>query len=467
MFYAVAIGKKIGIYDNWDITKLQVIGFKGSKFKKFKTIEECQHFINLYNLNKYEKSNLTTIIQTSKIDNSINTDKQINNTDKQINNTDNTNKQINQVGNKIIQLDKCIDVKITNINELNSKSVKNLLKLKFKKECENKEIIDLVIGFNLDKYVIINKDINLYKIKKNKDEVLKYINYILNNTTNTNTTNTDNIDNIDNTDNTDNIDNITNISNINIILHRKYINSNLHNSLNILENNFYLSYLIFTDGSLKMKSNDNIVKYGYYRFSEKTFIQQMNSNTTNNQSELLAIYTALIDIYLDKKFNNNINIKLISIISDSEYCINSLTIWYKTWYKNNWLNSKGKEVKNKDIIKYILTIIDKLKTKNILINFIHQNSHQKLSNIIKLKTDIKNYISLLKFKFSNYENCKILFDINNYKNINIDIYDNIKENIILLENNKLKNTDFINLILKINELEFIIGNYIIDYMVQN
>ena len=45
VFYAVKIGRNSGIYETWDECQEQVIGFKGSKYKKFKTYEEAADFI--------------------------------------------------------------------------------------------------------------------------------------------------------------------------------------------------------------------------------------------------------------------------------------------------------------------------------------------------------------------------------------------------------------------------------------
>jgi ribonuclease HI len=44
-FYAVKVGRQPGIYDNWNDCKEQVMGFKGTCFKSFLTLEEAQNFI--------------------------------------------------------------------------------------------------------------------------------------------------------------------------------------------------------------------------------------------------------------------------------------------------------------------------------------------------------------------------------------------------------------------------------------
>src|SRR6516164_8951191 len=74
---------------------------------------------------------------------------------------------------------------------------------------------------------------------------------------------------------------------------------------------------------------------------------------TNNIAELTAIYQSLIIL----ENEDNILIK-----SDSQYCINSLTIWGDSWEKNNWKKSDGKQPENLDLIKEIRLL---MKNKNI------------------------------------------------------------------------------------------------------
>lgn len=48
-YYAVAIGRKVGIFPNWNECNKQVNKFKGAKFKKFETKYEAEEFIEKYN----------------------------------------------------------------------------------------------------------------------------------------------------------------------------------------------------------------------------------------------------------------------------------------------------------------------------------------------------------------------------------------------------------------------------------
>lgn len=48
VFYAVANGKSIGIFSNWNDCNDSVKGYKNALFKKFKTKEEADHFLQLH-----------------------------------------------------------------------------------------------------------------------------------------------------------------------------------------------------------------------------------------------------------------------------------------------------------------------------------------------------------------------------------------------------------------------------------
>lgn len=64
-YYAVRVGRKPGIYDNWDDAKEQVNGFKNSKYKSFTTEEEAIAFMNENTQNKIE--NVVNKKETKKI----------------------------------------------------------------------------------------------------------------------------------------------------------------------------------------------------------------------------------------------------------------------------------------------------------------------------------------------------------------------------------------------------------------
>ena len=66
MFYSVRIGKIPGIYNTWSECKEQVNGFKGAKFKKFKSQEEALNFMENRNSKIAENATLDNYLKISK-----------------------------------------------------------------------------------------------------------------------------------------------------------------------------------------------------------------------------------------------------------------------------------------------------------------------------------------------------------------------------------------------------------------
>jgi ribonuclease HI len=126
--------------------------------------------------------------------------------------------------------------------------------------------------------------------------------------------------------------------------------------------------IVYTDGSC-IGNNKKKCGYGiYYPNKELDDVSRpfIHYPLTNQRAELYAIYKAL------KLITKYIKYDTINLYTDSEYSIKSLTIWIKDWKKNNWKNSKNKDVLNQDLIKKIDKILQKNKNK---IFFTHVYSH--------------------------------------------------------------------------------------------
>lgn len=69
-YYGVKVGKKVGVFDNWNDTSLQVIGFKGAQFKGFATKAEAYNYVGLpieeTNIQKITSKNKNTSKSNSK-----------------------------------------------------------------------------------------------------------------------------------------------------------------------------------------------------------------------------------------------------------------------------------------------------------------------------------------------------------------------------------------------------------------
>lgn len=138
--------------------------------------------------------------------------------------------------------------------------------------------------------------------------------------------------------------------------------------------------IIFTDGAYKKSTKR--AGYGIY-YPNKEFEDVSEEYTlepiTNNRAELYAIYIALFRLSKSKtKYSK------ITIYSDSEYSIKSVSLWIKKWEVNNWKTASGSPVKNDDIIIPISKLLHKLKH----VEFKHVRSHTGLQDEISIGNSV-------------------------------------------------------------------------------
>jgi len=136
---------------------------------------------------------------------------------------------------------------------------------------------------------------------------------------------------------------------------------------------------IFSDGNCKGNGKKD-ARAGYsvffsddidskfYKFNKTRLIV---TEPTNNKAELSGIKYIFKTILENEELFKT---KKIVICTDSMYSINCIEKWSKNWVKNGWKNSKGEEVKNKEIIKDIISARDAI-NKDIVICFKHIMSH--------------------------------------------------------------------------------------------
>lgn len=134
---------------------------------------------------------------------------------------------------------------------------------------------------------------------------------------------------------------------------------------------------IFTDGSSRNNGKENCTaNYGYFIIDGVDFqlgcgpvnevkIDKQVYSASNNRGELTAILNAITTITDSPQ-----RYKDIVIVSDSDYCIQSVTNWGLKWRRNN-----DKTKKNLDLIYPIMDLISNNKQVNI--KFMHVNSHLK------------------------------------------------------------------------------------------
>ena len=98
----------------------------------------------------------------------------------------------------------------------------------------------------------------------------------------------------------------------------------------------------------------------------KVFRQE--SQCTNQKTELYAILLAIRYVHRNLGFDKY----TLTIKTDSEYSINCVTKWIKSWVKNGWMTKNNKPVLNKEYIEKIYNYQIKYKNK---INFKHVYGH--------------------------------------------------------------------------------------------
>lgn len=148
--------------------------------------------------------------------------------------------------------------------------------------------------------------------------------------------------------------------------------------------------LVFTDGACT-NNGKKYAKAGYgvhfpnndYEDVSEPFLIKP---ITNQRAELYAIYQALNIISNE---NGKIN-ERIDLYTDSQYSIDCLTKWIKSWEKNGWKVKGGKPVKNLDIIKPTYRYIK----QNPLKVFLHHvKSHTGKTDFESVHNDVADKLA--------------------------------------------------------------------------
>ena len=105
---------------------------------------------------------------------------------------------------------------------------------------------------------------------------------------------------------------------------------------------------IYTDGACE--PNPGLVGWGFVAYQDGIEVHTAcggEVDTTNNRMEFAGILNALL--WLDGK--------KATIHTDSQYCLNALTIWHQKWAANGWRKGPKKTaepVKNAEVIQACL-----------------------------------------------------------------------------------------------------------------
>jgi len=116
-------------------------------------------------------------------------------------------------------------------------------------------------------------------------------------------------------------------------------------------------YEIYTDGSAA--TNPGPCGYGYIIVSSGEVISKDSKflgDGTSNIAELTAIKDALIEAATKDP-------KMVTVISDSKYCIDGITKWSNKWVKNGFVNSEGNDIANKTLWKEVIALVNDIRSR--------------------------------------------------------------------------------------------------------
>ena len=103
--------------------------------------------------------------------------------------------------------------------------------------------------------------------------------------------------------------------------------------------------VVYTDGGHREGRAGIGVWFG--ENDQRNLSEPFTDRPTSQRAELYAIRRAL-----------EVTEGSWTIRTDSRYAIGALTEWCHKWRQNGWRNSKGHPVKNQDLIRPILTVLD-------------------------------------------------------------------------------------------------------------
>ena len=112
-------------------------------------------------------------------------------------------------------------------------------------------------------------------------------------------------------------------------------------------------YQLWTDGSARAHTGKG-GSWAYVIVKGEDAIAKgvgAETETTNNRMELKSVIEGL------KRFDP-LNAE-VEVVSDSAYVINCFKQkWFVSWRANNWRNSEGREVKNRDLWEELLAVVE-------------------------------------------------------------------------------------------------------------
>lgn len=118
--------------------------------------------------------------------------------------------------------------------------------------------------------------------------------------------------------------------------------------------------ILYTDGACRGNPGkggyDSILEYRDKDGSRhRKELSAGYQKTTNNRMELQAVIAGLEELKVPCK---------VQVYSDSKYIVDAFALgWVENWLKNDWKRGKKEQVKNQDLWKRLLGLLDIHKTE--------------------------------------------------------------------------------------------------------
>jgi ribonuclease HI len=125
---------------------------------------------------------------------------------------------------------------------------------------------------------------------------------------------------------------------------------------------------IYVDGGCRRNGSSNAIgaasAFHKLRWGRSWYSTQRLGgyrNATNQRAEITAIILGLKMVLARyKKLDLNPYLR-VTIHSDSKYAVNCMNDWIYKWSSNGWVNSRGEDVANQDLIREASSLDDDVK----------------------------------------------------------------------------------------------------------
>ncbi len=134
---------------------------------------------------------------------------------------------------------------------------------------------------------------------------------------------------------------------------------------------------IYTDGSCHTQHCIGGWAAILFIDSKKIVLSGVEKATTHNRMEILAVINALE--YVKSTLGINEEIK---VVSDSQYVIGLIERQTK-FLKNNFKTKAGLDIRNVDLVKHILGLLNQLQ-----VSFVKIKAHQKTTTVINYNNEV-------------------------------------------------------------------------------